>query len=134
MSPEDKTMLYYFNMQTDTKGEYRVSRSDVAALLNCSNPTAVKRLKNIVQLGYVEQIKVPFALGRGHGYKYQYHITKRGLQALMVHYDHAKELFELLKTVRLGELIEQARKISKPRGKAKKASDKQLSLFTELES
>lgn len=129
MSPEDKTMLYYFNMQTDTEGQYRVGRSDVAALLNCSQPTAVKRLENVVRLGYVEQVKVPFAIGRGHGYKYQYHITKRGLNALMVHYDDAKQLFELLRTVRLSEILKQARKISKPRGKAKKVSDKQLSLF-----
>lgn len=129
MSPEDKTMLYYFDMQTDAEGQYRVGRSDVAALLNCSQPTAAKRIANIVNLGYVEQVKVPFALGRGHGYKYQYHISKKGLQALAVHYEDAKQLFDILKTVRLGEMLEQARKISKKIGKTKKVSEKQLSLF-----
>jgi predicted transcriptional regulator len=129
MSPEDKKLLYYFNMATDAEGEYRVGRANVAALLNCSVVTAVKRVANLVALGYVKVVKFPFALGRGHGYKYQYSITERGVQALSIHYDDAKELFDLHKSQRLSDAIAEARRISKKSGKKRKVHEKQLSLF-----
>jgi predicted transcriptional regulator len=128
MSPEDKKLLYYFNMATDAEGEYRVSRADVAALLNCSVVTAVKRVANLVALGYVKVVKIPFALGRGHGYKYQYHIARRGVQALDVHYDDAKELFDLHKSQRISDALAEARRVSR-NGKKRKVNEKQLTLF-----
>ena len=129
MHGQDKVMLYYLNMQTDTAGESVVERSDIAAFLKCSKPTVVKHMKAVIGLGYVACKKMPFAIGRGHGFKYQYHITERGVSALSIQEGDAKELFELFKIMRFEEIAKQAKTIGNKIVKSKKVAKGQMTLW-----
>lgn len=132
MTPQEKMLLHYFAVYTDTAGEIVVGRIDVAALLDVSTPTATKRLENVIKIGYVNAIKQPFAIGRGNGYKWVYHITKRGQAAWKIHENEASELYHSHKSDRLLAALKQARTISKKHGKKIKRADNQLDMFGEL--
>lgn len=127
MTPEEKMLLYYVNLFTDAEGEYVVGRNDIASLLNVSVVTANKRMKNLVLSGLVASHKKPLA--RGLGYKWIFHITQQGIDSCHKVWDEALELYRAHQNTRLYEAIEEAKKMSRPRGNAKKISDKQLVLL-----
>ena len=126
MNKLDKVLLYYINMMTDVAGCDVVGRIDIAGLCGCTVQTAQKNVKNLVELGYVHVTKKLIA--RGAGYKYIYHITDAGMDACHNQWQEAYNLFYDYINQRMIETIEKYTKISKPRGKPKKVSQKQLKL------
>ena len=128
MNTQDKAILYYMSIATDEKGSQRVGLSAIASLLSCSNPTAKKAISVMVETGHIKEHKHPHAIGRGHGYKWQYWITPRGNEFLLAHGTQGKECYDLLIASKFEHAVNESKKISK-NGKAKKVSDKQMRLL-----
>lgn len=128
MNTQDKAVLYYMSIATDEEGSSRVGLNAIASLLSCSNPTAKKALSGLVETGHIIEYKQPFAIGRGHSFKWQYWITPRGNDFLLAHGTQGKECYDLLVASKFEYAVNEAKKISK-NGKAKKVSDKQMRMF-----
>lgn len=121
-------MLYYLSIATDERGSQCIGRNEICSLLSVTKPTATKYIETLIEEGHVGEHKMPFAIGRGRGYKYQYWITPRGAAFLAAHGKRGKECYDLLIASKIEGAIKEARRMSN-NGKAKKVSGKQLSLF-----
>jgi len=127
MNKEQLILMNYFMRYTDAEGEYVVTRQDIANLWDCTVVTAKNRVKSLIELGYVAEHKKLIKIGAG--YKYIYHITDAGDIAIREDMEIAENYWWAYRTEKLERAMKQAMLRSKPRGKAKKVSDKQLVLL-----
>ena len=127
MNREQLILMNYFMRYTDAEGEYVVTRQDVANLWDCTVVTAKNRVQSLIDLGYVAEHKKLIKIGAG--YKYIYHITDAGDIAIRNEIVKSEEYWWAYLNEKLERAMRQAMLRSKPRGKAKKVSDKQLALL-----
>lgn len=128
MNTKELALLYYMDIATDEEGSQCIGRNELSSLLSVTPQTVTKIIAPLIVEGHIKERKMPFAIGRGHGYKMQYWITTKGVLFLLAHGTRGKECYDLLIANKLEDAIKEARRISK-NGKPKKVSSKQLSLF-----
>lgn len=128
VNTKELALLYYMDIATDEEGSQCIGRNELSSLLSVTPQTATKIIAPLIVDGHIKERKMPFAIGRGHGYKMQYWITAKGVLSLLAHGTRGKECYDLLIANKLEDAIKEARRLSK-NGKPKKVSSKQLSLF-----
>lgn len=127
MTPQEKIILYYMNLYTHPVGEDVVTRKMVADMLGVSVPTAKIRVENLVKNQMVVEEKKPLA--RGLGYKYVYCITEKGRAFQHVNFDDCIMLYRSHQNDRLIAAMSEAKRASKPSGRAKKVAKEQKALL-----
>lgn len=124
----NSVLLYIVNMLSyDVNGFGGVDLASLATWIGCSKPTAQKKMRELCEYGVIREVKK--GVPRGHGFRYEYIVTNAGKKALeddgkIIHFQ-----FKAWQNNKLVGLLESAKKISAPRGKPKKVSDKQKVLL-----
>lgn len=127
MTPNEKVILHYMNLYTHPLGKDVVTRTMIADMLGVSVPTAKLRVENLVKNQMVTEEKKPLA--RGLGYKYVYCITEKGRAFQHVNFDDCIALYRSHQNDKFIAAMNEAKRASKPRGKAKKVAKEQMVLL-----
>jgi len=123
----NSVLLYIVNMLTYDHDAYGgVGLADVAKWLGASKPTAQKQLRNLCEYGVVREVKK--AVPRGVGFRYEYVVTPQGAKVIEDDHKIIQFQFKAWQNEKLNTLLHNAAIVSKPRGKPKKASVKQMKL------
>ena len=125
---ESSILLYIVNMLTyDTNGRGGVGLTALADWIGCSKPTAMKRLRGLCEYGVVREVKK--SVPRGNGFRYEYKVTAKGVDALRNDGEVIARQFKVWQDNKMIALLEDIRKRGIRQSKTQKRNPKQLKLF-----
>ena len=127
METNELGLMYYLYMYTVDTGQQVVTRTSTGSFLDCSTVTAGKRLCELADIEFVEVRK--FQIMRGHGYRYEYHITANGVAFVKKNMKKCSDAFYEKINALYTSGIERARKISGHVRQVKAVSPKQRRLL-----
>lgn len=126
MNHLEQALLFYIMRYTATEGEYVITRNDIAAFCDCTTATAKKYVQPLIDAGYVEEHKKLIKIGLG--YKYVYHMTTKAPTPECQLWFACEWSYDDFRHEKMLRAMKKAVEVSKPRGKPKKVSEKQLKL------